>query len=110
MKLIKVDREHIKLTVEWWQNHTYATHSDIGRVERFRELDANTATFEDVTAAYGSTGWAAHNPCVECGDVEKDHLLIGNVEVCTECLADAADIVWPKQDEPAKKPFYKFWK
>ena len=110
MKLITVDKEHIKRTVEWWQNHTYATHSDIGRVERFRELDANTATYMDVVEAYGGTGWATHNPCVECGDTELNHIQFGSVEVCEGCVGVAADKLWPEEPAPVKKKsLFKFW-
>ena len=110
MKLITVDKEHIKKTVEWWQNHTYATHSDIGRVERFRKLNADTATYDEVTVAYGGTGWAQHKPCAECGDVEMDHVLIGNVEVCASCVDAAVDLCFPKAPELPKQSIFKFWK
>lgn len=112
MKLVQVDREFIKKTVEWWQNHTYATHGDIFRVEAFRSLDANTATFDDVSAAYGGTGWASLTPCVECGDTEHTHVKFGGVEVCQPCVDNATSLLYPipQEETPApKKSIFSFW-
>jgi hypothetical protein len=111
MHLVEVDKEFIKKTVVWWQGNVYATHDDIFRVEAFRKLDPDTATHGEVSLAYGGNGWANLNPCVECGDVEMPHIKMNTVEVCVGCIAEAADIAFPKEPaESKKKSIFQFWK
>lgn len=87
-------------TIAFWAGFRHPSNErDIARVYAFRELDPQTATDADVTAAYGDAGWAPVPVCVECGLRDDKTVTFGlenTVALCPSCIADAAKLA-PKK-------------
>lgn len=77
-----------KKTIAFWSTYSYPGNPlDISRVYAFRELDLETATNEQVSAAYGGDGWAPQTPCAECG--MEAGVELGGICFCSSCLQTA---------------------
>ena len=98
-----------KSTVRYWAAFTHpGTELDIARVYAFRELDPETATDDEVSAAYGGRGWAPTPVCIECGARDDGNVLLGpkhEISLCVLCIT-RADSMSPAPEPAPKKSFF----
>lgn len=60
--------EHRQQVIKLWASRTRARDDDAKRVRAFRLLDPQTATDEDVDAAFGGAGWRQNAPQPTLGE------------------------------------------
>lgn len=92
MRLLSDLTDLRKRTISFWSTFSYPGNEvDIARVYAFRALDPETATNDEVSAAYGSDGWAPQTPCAECG--KEAGVELGGICFCPSCLQTASALL-----------------
>lgn len=85
-------------TIDFWANYKYpGNERDIARVYAFRELNPDTATDDQVTEAYGHSGWSPTPVCSECGRRSADTVILGDdaAAICGPCVDKAHALIHP---------------